>query len=105
MPLLTRRQITDQLRTLGLASGDVVMMHSSLSSLGFVDGGAETVINGILDAIGGEGTLMVPVFRDSVWGDPANFTNSDCDCTSQDGLCPSQQPGFQGVLTECVWLS
>ena len=102
MPALTRRQITDQLRTLGLDNGDVVMMHSSLSALGPVDGGAETVIDGILDAIGGEGTLMVPVFRDSVWGDPANFANSDCDCDSQDGLCPSQQPGFQGILTECL---
>jgi len=102
MPALTRSRITDQLRSLGLAAGNVVMMHSSLSALGPVDGGAETVVDGILDAIGGDGTLLVPVFRDSVWGNPADFTNSDCDCTSQDGLCTSQQPGFQGILTECV---
>jgi len=100
MPALTRRQITDQLRPLGVTNGDAVMMHSSLSALGPVDGEARTVIDGILDAIGGKGTLMVPVFRDSVWGDPADFTNSDCDCHNQDGLCTSQQPGFQGILTE-----
>ena len=102
MPPLTRQLVTDQLGALGITGGDVVMMHSSLSALGPVDDGAETVVDGILDAIGADGTLLVPAFRDSVWGDPADFTNSDCDCTSEDGLCPSQQPGFQGVLTECV---
>lgn len=102
MPPLTRPQIAGQLGSLGIAAGDVVMMHSSLSALGPVDGGAETVIDGILDAIGPTGTLMVPVFRDSVWGDPADFTNTDCDCTSADGLCTSRQPGFQGILTEVV---
>ena len=100
MPPLTRQLVTDQLGALGITGGDVVMMHSSLSALGPVDDGAETVVDGILDAIGADGTLLVPAFRDSVWGDPADFTNSDCDCTSEDGLCPSQQPGFQGVLTD-----
>ena len=102
MPPLTRLQITNQLRELGLAPGNVVMMHSSLSALGPVEGGPETVIDGLFDAIGPDGTLVVPVFRDSVWGDCTDFRNSDCDCSSSDGLCTSQQPGFQGVLTECV---
>ena len=102
MPPLNRSQIASQIRQLGLAEGDAVMMHSSLSALGPVDGGADAVVDGILDVIGPRGTILVPVFRDSVWGDPAHFTNSDCDCSSQDGLCPSQQPGFQGILTETV---
>ena len=40
---ITRLKLFDGLRDLGLRNGDVVMMHSSLSALGFVDGGAETV--------------------------------------------------------------
>jgi len=102
MPALTQHTIFDQLRALGLTAGDSVMMHSSLSALGPVDGGPDAVVDGIHAAIGPSGTLMVPSFRDSVWGDPDDFTNSDCDCQSQDGLCPSQQPGFQGILTETV---
>ena len=35
-------------------------MHSSLSSLGHVPGGPETVIRGVLEAIGSAGTLLLP---------------------------------------------
>lgn len=78
------------------------MMHSSLSALGPVEGGAETVVDAILQSIGPDGTLIVPAFRDSVWGDPDEFTNSDCECTANDGLCTSSQPGFQGIIPETV---
>ena len=37
-------------------------MHSSLSSIGEVDGGADTVVDAVLDALGPEGTLAVPTF-------------------------------------------
>ena len=102
MPPATREQLCAELRELGLRPGAAVMMHSSLSALGPVEGGAATVVDALLDAVGDGGTLLVPAFRDSVWGDPAEFTNSDCDCTSADGLCPSRQPGFQGVIPEEV---
>ncbi len=100
--MITREQITGDLRALDILTGDAVMMHSSLSALGFVDGGAETVVDALLETVGQEGTLLVPAFRDSVWGDPANFTNSDCDCTQAGPLCSSQQSGFQGVIAETV---
>ena len=99
---LTRAQLAGELAALGLRAGDTVMMHSSLSALGHVNGGAETVVDALLDAVGPAGTLLAPAFRDSVWGDPEDFTNSDCDCTSADSLCHSQQPGFQGVIAEAV---
>jgi aminoglycoside 3-N-acetyltransferase len=38
----------------------MLMVHSSLRSLGAVPGGAETVVRGILDALGPAGTLLVP---------------------------------------------
>ena len=34
---VTRAQLTEQLRALGLREGQCVMVHSSLSGLGFVD--------------------------------------------------------------------
>ena len=100
--MITRQQISGDLEQLGLDKGDTVMMHSSLSALGPVDGGPDTVVDALLDVVGTAGTLLVPAFRDSVWGDPADFANTDCDCSSSSGFCPSQQPGFQGVIAETV---
>lgn len=98
----TRQQISEDLARLGLRRGATVMMHSSLSALGPVDGGAEAAVDALLDAVGPSGTLLVPAFRDSVWGDINDFTNSDCDCSASDRFCPSDQPGLQGVIPEAV---
>ena len=50
------------LKSLGLCRGDTVIVHSSLSAMGHVEGGAETVILALEDVIGEEGTLMFPTF-------------------------------------------
>lgn len=60
--LVTREQIVADLRKLGLAAGDLVIVHSSLSSIGHVEGGAETVIAALLEVLGEQGTLMMPTF-------------------------------------------
>lgn len=54
--------IKKDLTSLGLKAGDMVIVHSSLSSMGNVDGGAKTVISAIQDIIGKNGTLMFPTF-------------------------------------------
>lgn len=56
---MLERMIAD-LRKLGVRSGGVLLVHASLSSLGKVPGGPETVIRALLDAIGTEGTLLIP---------------------------------------------
>jgi aminoglycoside 3-N-acetyltransferase len=40
--------------------GDTVLAHSSASSLGFVAGGTQAVVQALLDAVGPDGTLVVP---------------------------------------------
>jgi len=55
-----RPDIAQALADVGVSSGDIVMVHSSLSSMGYVVGGAETVIDGMLDAVGPDGTVAVP---------------------------------------------
>ena len=49
-----------ELSTLGVLAGDTILVHSSLSSLGHVPGGAETVVRGLLEAVGPDGTLLMP---------------------------------------------
>ena len=57
---VTRADVTAGLRSVGIVPGDTVMFHSSLSSMGTVVGGPDTVIDGFLDAVGPTGTVAVP---------------------------------------------
>jgi aminoglycoside 3-N-acetyltransferase len=59
-PVVTRQEIAAGLHALGLPERARVLVHSSLKSLGHVQGGADTVIDAILDVIGSGGTLVVP---------------------------------------------
>lgn len=57
---VTKVDLVDGFRYLGIRHGDVVMIHSSLRKMGHVDGGASTVVDALMTAIGPEGTLIVP---------------------------------------------
>ena len=57
--------------SLGVRPGDLLMVHSSLRSIGLVEGGPETVVDALLQALGPEGTLVVPTFTYPTSGDPA----------------------------------
>jgi aminoglycoside 3-N-acetyltransferase len=57
---MTSSLISAQLLSLGIRPGGVLLVHSSLRSLGPVEGGAEAVIAALLDALGPEGTLLMP---------------------------------------------
>jgi aminoglycoside 3-N-acetyltransferase len=61
--VITRRRIVADLEHLGLKSGENVLVHSSLSSLGFVEGGANSVIDALLEVLGPQGTLLMPSFQ------------------------------------------
>ncbi len=58
--IVTRADIAGGLASLGVAPGDVILAHSSLSRFGRVEGGADAVIDALLEAVGPRGTLLVP---------------------------------------------
>ena len=60
MSVVTKTAIKRGLQELGLNAGDIVVVHSSLSSFGSVRGGAASVVDALLEVIGPEGTLLVP---------------------------------------------
>ena len=66
--------IADDLRSLGVRAGMVLLAHSSLSSLGWVCGGAVTVILGLEKAIEPEGTLAMPTISGDL-SEPSNWRN------------------------------
>src|SRR5918992_4021671 len=56
--LVARSRLARDLERLGLGPGGVAMVHCRMSALGWVVGGAETVVRALLDALGPGGTLM-----------------------------------------------
>ncbi|MFD7862413.1 aminoglycoside N(3)-acetyltransferase [Streptomyces sp. NPDC059783] len=54
--------LTAQLTALGVERGGVLMVHASLRAVGPVEGGADTVVRAVREALGPEGTLVVPSF-------------------------------------------
>ncbi|NNN01811.1 MAG: AAC(3) family N-acetyltransferase, partial [Acidimicrobiaceae bacterium] len=62
------------LRSLGLGPGENVIVHSSLSALGYVIGGAHAVVLALLEVVGPEGTLVVPTHSGEL-SDPRDWEN------------------------------
>ncbi|MVO98582.1 aminoglycoside N(3)-acetyltransferase [Paenibacillus lutrae] len=71
---LTQRVIAGELRMLGVQEGMTLLVHSSLSSLGWVNGGTQAVIAALQQVLGPTGTLMMPTHTGDL-SDPANWCN------------------------------
>lgn len=72
-PMCTRDSIAAELREIGVRPGETLLVHSSLSSLGWVCGGPEAVVQGLLDVLGDDGTLVVPTHSPDN-SDPAQWS-------------------------------
>ncbi len=60
MGIVLKEEIEAGLRAVGLTEGDCVIVHTALSSLGYVCGGAQTVVEALLQIVGPEGTVLMP---------------------------------------------
>jgi aminoglycoside 3-N-acetyltransferase len=58
---VTGHELTQDLCALGVRRGTVLMVHTRMSAIGWVVGGAETVVAALLDALGPDGTLLAYV--------------------------------------------
>lgn len=56
-------QIADDLSALGIRPGDTLFIHSSFKSLGDMQGGAGAIIDALHQAVGEQGTLLMPSFN------------------------------------------
>ena len=57
----TRSSLREDLQALGICSGDLVMVHGALRSVGPIIGGVNVLISTLLDVIGSDGTLAAYV--------------------------------------------
>ena len=90
VPTVVRSDIVKGLNDLSLRAGDVVLVHSAMRTLGFVEGGADTVVNAFLELLGDKGTLVVPTYYygHEIEDDPI--------------IDPARDPSEMGVITETV---
>jgi aminoglycoside 3-N-acetyltransferase len=69
---VTQGSIRSDLALLGVPPGATVLVHSSLSRLGWVAGGAHAAVLALVEAVGPGGTLVMPTFSTHLT-DPANW--------------------------------
>ncbi|MBF2054960.1 MAG: AAC(3) family N-acetyltransferase [Candidatus Sericytochromatia bacterium] len=72
-PITVSRLVAD-LRMLGVQAGDTLLLHSSLSALGWVCGGGVAVIEALQTVLTPAGTLMMPAHSGDL-SDPAQWEN------------------------------
>lgn len=72
-PVTLSRLVAD-LRKLNIASGRPVLVHSSLSALGWVGGGPHVVVESLVEAFGADTTIVVPT-QSSDRSDPSYWNN------------------------------
>lgn len=90
--LITETQLIAQLNQAGITQGDSLLVHSSLRKIGYVQHGATTVIQALIQAIGTNGTLLMPAF-------PAKGYNKDY-LLHNTTFNYHSTPSSMGVITE-----
>jgi aminoglycoside 3-N-acetyltransferase len=71
---ITVESMTSDLRALGVEAGQTVLVHGSLSSLGWVCGGAPAVVDALQRVVGEDGTIVMPTHSPGNM-DPSNMEN------------------------------
>lgn len=85
--MTTPLSLLEDLKSLGIQPADKLMVHSSLRTLGPVQGGADTVLDTLMDAVS-QGMLILPTHTWREWN-------------NADGIFdPATEPSCVGALTE-----
>ncbi|USS86358.1 AAC(3) family N-acetyltransferase [Fructilactobacillus cliffordii] len=71
-PIVTKSSLVQLWQRLGIQTGDTVIVHSSLKSLGFVIGGPEAVIQSLMETVDSTGTIILPT-QSVELSDPATW--------------------------------
>jgi len=88
---VTKEDIVAGLRQIGIAAGDLVMVHSSLSAFGEIVGGADTVIDALMEVIGRDGILAMPAFTCTAVGE------------NDPPFDPKTSPAHTGKISDTFW--
>ncbi|AIY06610.1 aminoglycoside N3-acetyltransferase [Planococcus sp. PAMC 21323] len=68
----SKTTLMHQLHNHGIVAGDQVMVHSSLKSMGWIAGGAQAVVEALMETITEKGTIIMPA-QSADNSDPINW--------------------------------
>ena len=93
----TVSSLCDDLRRLGVHEGEVLIVHSSLSRLGWVAGGPQAVVQALLATVSPTGTIVMPTHTAHLT-DPARWANPPVPAEWVE-IIRSEMPAFDRDLT------
>lgn len=105
---VTQATLVDDFVRIGVSSGMTLLVHSPLSSMGWVCGGAVTLIHALDAVLGKDGTLVMPAYSTHL-SNPADWKNPPVDeswwQTIRDTMPPFDPVGTPsrhlGIIPEC----
>ena len=66
---IEKKHLISTFRELGIKKNDTILIHSSLSRIGKINGGAKTILEALLEIVGPNGNIGAPTF----WGFSRHF--------------------------------
>ena len=94
---VTIENMIEDLKQIGITPGMALLVHSSMSSLGWVCGGPVAVIHALQATVGSEGTLIMPTHSTGL-SDPKGWENPPVDPTWWDTI-RNTMPAFHPDIT------
>ncbi len=58
--IVVKENVKEALTHVGIMQGSTIIVHASLSSMGFLCGGAQLIIEALLEGVGANGTIVMP---------------------------------------------
>jgi len=103
----TRSSLIRDYGKLGIRKGMVILVHSSLSAIGWVCGGAVTVVHSLLDAVSQTGTVVMPT-HSPAYSNPEHWKNPPVPQEwiplikeNMPPFDPAYTPSTMGSIAEC----
>lgn len=98
----TRAWLAADLRKLGVRPGSILLVHSAMRPLGWVCGGPHAVVLALRDAVGPEGTVVVPTHTPDN-SDPATWRHPSVPAEWWPTI-RAELPGFDPAVTPSRWM-
>jgi len=57
---ITKEQLINDLKKIGITKGDLLLVHSSLSKIGYLVDGPKTFVDALIEVVGDTGTILMP---------------------------------------------
>ena len=95
----TKTSLLKDLKAMGVKEGMTIIVHSSLSSIGWVCGGPISVIDALLEAVGENGNIVMPSHTGD-YSDPIYWCNPPVP-ESWHEIIKDEMPAFNTLTTPC----